>query len=96
MLINSNDVIIDYDKLDKYRNSIFRFCNVITNIYSLNDSNDIDKENDLICKMALVCYNLNRSIEMGNQNNFYKYVMNVVNEYESNISQAKLISCINL
>ncbi len=34
--------------------------------------------------MALVCYNLNIFIEMGNQNNFYKYVMNVVNEYESN------------
>ena len=34
--------------------------------------------------MALVCYNLNRSIEMGNQSNFYRYLIGVVNEYENN------------
>jgi hypothetical protein len=34
--------------------------------------------------MTLVCYNLNRSIEMGNPNNFYNYLLNVINEYETN------------
>ena len=43
----------------------------------------------MIYKMALVCYNLNRSIEMGNQNNFYKYILNVVNEYENNKEKYK-------
>ena len=34
--------------------------------------------------MALVGYNLNRSIEMGNPNHFYKYLLSVVKEYEVN------------
>jgi len=34
--------------------------------------------------MALVGYNLNRSIEMGNQNYFYKYVLSIIQEYEMN------------
>lgn len=37
--------------------------------------------------MSLVCYNLNRSIEMGNQSNFYRYLINIVNEYETNMEK---------
>lgn len=40
--------------------------------------------NDLINKMALVCYNLNRYVKMESQNNFYKYLVDIVNEYENN------------
>ena len=40
--------------------------------------------NDLINKIALVCYNLNRFVEMESQNNFYKYLVDIVNEYENN------------
>lgn len=84
VIINSNDVIIDYNKLDKYKNNILKFNSIITDIDSLNNDIIIEEGNDLIYKMALVCYNLNRSIEMGNQNYFYKYILNVVNEYENN------------
>ena len=34
--------------------------------------------------MALVIYNLNRSFEMGNQSYFYRYLCNIVSEYEKN------------
>lgn len=84
MLISNNDTIIDYNKLDKYKNNILKFNSIIMSIDDLNDNKSIENENDLIYKMALVCYHLNRSIEMGNQNNFYKYIMGVVNEYETN------------
>lgn len=83
MIINSNDVIIDYERLDKYKNNIRKFTNIVASIGSINNKKDINSSNDLIYKMALVCYNLNRSIEMGNQNNFYRYLINVVNEYEN-------------
>lgn len=84
MIINSNDVIIDYDRLDKYKNSIRKFTNVVASIDILNNKKNINSGNDLIYKMALVCYNLNRSIEMGDQSNFYKYLIGVVKEYENN------------
>lgn len=84
MIINSNDVIIDYNKIDKYKNNILKFNDIIMGIDDLNNNKSIENRNDLIYKMSLVCYNLNKSIEMGNQNNFYKYIMSVVNEYESN------------
>lgn len=84
MIINSNDVIIDYDRLDKHKNNIRKFTNVVTSIGSINNKKNINSGNDLIYKMALVCYNLNRSIEMGNQSNFYRYLIGVVNEYENN------------
>ncbi len=84
MIINSNDVIIDYDKLDKYVNNIRKFTDIVTSIDSINDNKTINSGNDLIHKMALVFYNLNRSIEMGNQSNFYRYLIRIVDEYENN------------
>ena len=83
-IINSNDVIIDYDKLDKYVNNIRKFTDIVTSIDSINDNKTINSGNDLIHKMALVFYNLNRSIEMGNQSNFYRYLIRIVDEYENN------------
>lgn len=85
--INSNDVIIDFNKLEKYKNNIKRFNTIVENISEKNDIYNIKCKNDLLCKMALVGYTLNRSIEMGNQNNFYKYLISVVNEYEKNKEQ---------
>lgn len=85
--INSNDVIIDFNKLEKYKNNIMRFNTIVENISEKNDIYNIKCKNDLLCKMALVGYTLNRSIEMGNQNNFYKYLISVVNEYEKNKEQ---------
>lgn len=87
MIINSNDVIIDFNKLEKYKNNIIRFNTIVENISEKSDTYNIKCKNDLLCKMALVGYNLNRSIEMGNQNNFYKYLISVVNEYENNKEQ---------
>lgn len=84
MIINSNDVIIDYDRLNKYANNIRKFTDIVTSVDSINDKKNINSGNDLIYKMALVCYNLNRSIEMGNQSNFYRYLVGIVNEYENN------------
>ena len=34
--------------------------------------------------MSLVHYNLNRSIEKGEQNYFYKYLLNIIQEFEMN------------
>lgn len=65
MMINSNDVLIDYDKLNKYTNNVMKFINIITSLESIKDKNNINASNDLINKIALVCYNLNRSVEMG-------------------------------
>lgn len=87
MIINSNDVIIDFDKLEKYKNIIIRFNNIVDSIREKGDTYNIKRKNDLLCKMALVSYNLNRSVEMGNQNNFYKYLVGIVNEYENNKEQ---------
>lgn len=87
MIINSNDVIIDFDKLEKYKNDIIRFNIIAENICQKSDTYNIEGKNDLLCKMALVGYSLNRSIEMGSQNNFYKYLSSVVNEYENNKEQ---------
>ena len=87
MIINSNDVIIDFNRLEKYKNNIIRFNTIVESMGEKNDTYNIKCKNDLLCKMALVGYNLNRSIEMGNQNNFYKYLIGVVNEYENNKEQ---------
>lgn len=84
MIINSNDVIIDYERLDKHVNNIRKFTDLITSVDSINDNKIINSGNDLIYKMALVCYNLNRSIEMGSQSNFYRYLVSIVKEYENN------------
>ena len=84
MIINSNDTIIDYDKLDKYTNNFKKFTDIVTSIDILNDNSIINSGNDLIYKMALVFYSLNRSIEIGNQSNFYRYLIGIVNEYENN------------
>lgn len=80
----SNDNILDFDKLNKYLPSVKLFCD---NISSYNESckqDNISINNDLICKMALVSYNLNRTIETGNQNYFYKYLINIINDYKLN------------
>lgn len=84
MIITSNDIIIDYNNLDKYKNNLIRFNNIISSINNLNNNKNIQSGNDLIYKMSLVCYNLNRSIEHGNQVDFYKYILSIVNEYEKN------------
>lgn len=84
ILINSNDIIIDFNNLKKYYNNIDKFESIIQNILKKNDYTNVTGKNDLICKMALVGYNLNRSIEMGNPNHFYKYLLSVVKEYEVN------------
>lgn len=91
MTINSNDVIIDYNNLSKYKSNIIKFNSIVSSIDKLSNNYSIFTENDLICKMALVCYNLNRTIEMGNQINFYKYILSIVNEYENNSENYKNI-----
>lgn len=79
-----NDVILDYKNLNKYLNTIKVFCNYANNCNSVSKKDIIKSNNDLLCKMALVHYNLNRSIEMGNQNYFYKYLIGIIKEYEMN------------
>ena len=104
MIINSNDVIIDYNKLNKYKSGVLKFNAIIDSIDKLDDRYNIKKGNDLIYKMALVCYNLNKSIEMGNQCNFYKYITSIVSEYKNNKEEYRnieglykifLIKCFN-
>lgn len=80
----TNDNIMDFDNLDKYLKNIQTCCDGLSKRDYYYDNNIIHGKSDLICKMALVGYTLNRSIEMCNQNNFYKYLLSVMNEYESN------------
>ena len=93
MIINKNDMALDFDDLDKHINDINRFNGFIDSI-SLADKSakNVHDTNDLLCKMALVCYNLNRAIEMGNPNMFYRYLLSVANEYESHKDQYKDLS----
>lgn len=87
VIIVNNDNILDFSNLKKYLNAIKIFCNSI----ELNDKSmqsvNISSNNDLLCKMALVGYNLNRSIEMGESNYFYKYLLSVIKEYDSHKDQ---------
>lgn len=87
VLINSNDTILDFSKLNKYKNDLVVFVDIINSLENKRNSCNVKYNNDLLSKMSLVCYNLNRSIEMGNQNNFYKYLLSIVNEFESNEEQ---------
>lgn len=79
-----NDTILDYNNLNKYLKNIRLFCEQITKCNRFSSQNYINFKNDLLCKMALVNYNLNKSIELGNQNFFYKYVVSIMREYEIN------------
>ncbi|MDO4962681.1 MAG: hypothetical protein Q4E75_01065 [bacterium] len=91
--INTNDVAIDYNKLGKYSHQIRKFKDMIDSIKSLDGNKiDINKINNLLCMMGLVNYNLNRAIETGNQNMFYRYLCNISNEYEKNNEEYYSIS----
>ena len=93
IIVNSNDVIVDFCNLNKYVNHIKEFNHLVDAI-SKHDSISIEINdiNDLLCKMSLVGYNLNRAIEMGNQNMFYKYLLGIANEYEQNREKYKGLS----
>jgi len=82
--IVSNDNILDFANLNKYLENIKLFCNNITFDDKSESKDIINVNNDLICKMALVGYNLNKTIELGNQNHFYKYLLGIIKEYELN------------
>ncbi len=84
IIINNNDLIIDFGNMEKYKSNIMRFISIIESFNDKITSCNIKFNNDLICKMALVGYYLNRSIEMGNQNYFYKYIFQIVYEFEKN------------
>lgn len=90
IIVNSNDSILDFNKLDKHVKNIKRFSEVIDSISRPAEKKiHIDNSNDLLCKMALVGYNLNRSIEMGSPNTFYKYLLGIATEYENHKDQYK-------
>lgn len=82
--IIGNDTIIDYNNLNKYLKNIRIFCEQLNECNKFSNNNFISSNNDLLCKMALVNYNLNKSIELGNQTFFYKYVISIMREYETN------------
>lgn len=82
--IVSNDNILDFKNLNKYLKGVKVFCEEVNKCNKFSNINNIGFNNNLLCKMALVCYNLNRSIEKGEQNYFYKYVLSIIQEYEMN------------
>ena len=47
------------------------------------------ENNDLIKMMALVNYNINRAVEKGSLNYFYKYVLSIYREYITNQDKYK-------
>ena len=75
---------IDFNNLEKYKNAIIKLNNIIDKVNQSKTQYAIREQNDLLCKMALVNFYLNKSIELGSQNNFYRYIINLVNEYEAN------------
>ena len=87
-IINSNDISIDFDNLNKCLNNIKRFCyiyskNIIDESELNNSSLNIEK-NNLFFKMVLVNYTLNRTVELGEPNHFYKYILDIITEYQKN------------
>lgn len=92
-LINSNDVVIDFENLNKHLNNIKRFCNIYSmSINSDNNSNSFNlEENTLLFKMSLVNYTLNRTVELGDTNHFYKYILDIISEYQKNSVKYKCI-----
>lgn len=41
--------------------------------------------------MSLVNYTLNRTVEMGEANHFYKYILDIINEFQKNNVKYKCI-----
>ena len=91
-IINGNDVVIDFENLNKCLNNIKRFCDTYsTNVIDVNNNSFKVEENNLIFKMALVNYTLNRAVEMGEANHFYKYILDITNEYHKKSVKYKCI-----
>ena len=87
LLNNDND--IDFNKLNKYKNNIKTICGLLSNLIYKEEIKIED--NDLIKMMALVNYNINRAIEKGSLNYFYKYVLSIYKEYITNQDKYKNI-----
>lgn len=82
----SNDDIIDYNSLEKYRRNYIMFKEIYDSlrenrVTSIGDH--LEEPNDLISMMSLVNYKLNRSIESGEQSSFFKYIYCIVREYNT-------------
>lgn len=91
-IINNNDLIIDFNNLEKYLMNIKMFCGIYKEESIYKDNININ--NDLISKMGLIGYTLNRSIEAGNQTHLYKYLLDTINLHNSN--PAKYVNIENL
>lgn len=83
----SNDNDIDFNKLNKYRNNIKTGCNLFNDLIYKEEIKI--ENNDLIKMMALVNYNINRAVEKGSLNYFYKYVLFIYREYITNQDKYK-------
>lgn len=83
----SNDNDIDFNKLNKYRNNIKTGCNLLNDLIYKEEIKI--ENNDLIKMMALVNYNINRAVEKGSLNYFYKYVLSIYREYITNQDKYK-------
>ena len=83
----SNDNDIDFNKLNKYRNNIKTGCNLFNDLIYKEEIKI--ENNDLIKMMALVNYNINRAVEKGSLNYFYKYVLSIYREYITNHDKYK-------
>lgn len=83
----SNDNDIDFNKLNKYRNNIKTGCNLFNDLIYKEEIKI--ENNDLIKMMTLVNYNINRAVEKGSLNYFYKYVLSIYREYITNQDKYK-------
>ena len=83
----SNDNDIDFNKLNKYRNNIKTGCNLLNDLIYKEEIKI--ENNDLIKMMVLVNYNINRAVEKGSLNYFYKYVLSIYREYITNQDKYK-------
>jgi len=85
LLSNDNDIY--FNKLNKYRNNIKTGCNLFNDLIYKEEIKI--ENNDLIKMMALVNYNINRAVEKGSLNYFYKYVLSIYREYITNQDKYK-------
>lgn len=87
------DRVIDFNNLHNYLLDINLFCRNISELKEPNDKMAISS-NNLLYKMSLVGYILNKSIELGNPNYYYRYLINIMKEYNLHYEQYRELDCL--
>lgn len=80
----NNNNIINFNDLEKYKGDINKFKLIydsFLNNEKMFNNDDYRVDNDLINMMSLVNYYLDKSIQSGDHSLFFKYIYNIVKEF---------------